>query len=253
MDALYQDRDLVEVYDALNAARPDLAFYRRRLPPTPARILDLGCGTGRFATQLAGRSYDVTGVDPSPAMLAHARQRPGADDVAWIRGTIERVPAAPPFDAIVMTGHAFQCLLTDRQIAALFEDAVARLPPGGRFLFETRNPRLRPWQRWTPSDAAPPVALKDGRQVQVIHQVEAVADECVTFTETYILSDRPAPIGSRSTLRFATRERIETQARAAGFRTAQIWGDWSGQGFDPNHSPEIIFDLRRSDAAHDGG
>jgi SAM-dependent methyltransferase len=39
----------------------------------PARVADVGCGTGISTRLLAGRGYDVVGVDPNEAMLAHAR------------------------------------------------------------------------------------------------------------------------------------------------------------------------------------
>lgn len=37
--------------------------------------VDVGCGLGHVAADLAGRGLDVIGVDPSPGMLAHARQQ----------------------------------------------------------------------------------------------------------------------------------------------------------------------------------
>ena len=43
----------------------------------PARVADVGCGTGISSRPLAGRGFDVTGVDPNAAMLAHARAAGG--------------------------------------------------------------------------------------------------------------------------------------------------------------------------------
>ncbi|CAM3719602.1 class I SAM-dependent methyltransferase [Tsukamurella ocularis] len=40
----------------------------------PGRTVDVGCGLGHVAADLAGRGLDVLGVDPSPAMLGHARR-----------------------------------------------------------------------------------------------------------------------------------------------------------------------------------
>ena len=49
-------------------------LFLELVPPPPRRTLDLGCGEGRFARDLAARGYDVVGVDASPTMLAAARE-----------------------------------------------------------------------------------------------------------------------------------------------------------------------------------
>ena len=45
------------------------------LPPAPASILDIGCGTGSLTVLLAELGYDVTRLDLSPAMVAHAEAK----------------------------------------------------------------------------------------------------------------------------------------------------------------------------------
>jgi len=50
----------------------------------PARVADVGCGTGISTRFLAARGYEVTGVDPNEAMLAYARAEGGA---LYRRGT----------------------------------------------------------------------------------------------------------------------------------------------------------------------
>src|SRR5947209_908993 len=55
------------------------------LPPPPARLLDLGCGTGWTSVFFARAGYDVVGVDIAPDMIAHAeenRDRAGVDRLA---------------------------------------------------------------------------------------------------------------------------------------------------------------------------
>jgi len=47
-----------------------------------ARILDVGCGTGRHAIELAKRGYSVVGIDLSESMLAHARKKAEAEKVS---------------------------------------------------------------------------------------------------------------------------------------------------------------------------
>jgi len=49
------------------------------------RVLDLGCGTGRFSLPIANRlGFEVTGVDSSAEMLAKAQQKDSNSDVDWM-------------------------------------------------------------------------------------------------------------------------------------------------------------------------
>src|SRR5690242_11429796 len=62
------------------------------VPPPPVRVLDLGCGEGRFSRDLKALGYDVVGVDRSRTLVAAARE---ADPSLEIH---EADAAALPFD-----------------------------------------------------------------------------------------------------------------------------------------------------------
>lgn len=82
-------------YDALREQLFDeaLALLVREADLAGRRVLDLGCGTGRFAVALAERhGCSVVGVDPSPGMLAVARAREAP--VTWLDGRAEAIPLA---------------------------------------------------------------------------------------------------------------------------------------------------------------
>jgi len=68
----FQDPAIARSYDASLAGTPllqlDLDFFRRHCP-SPARLLDLGCGTGRLAIPAASEGRWVVAVDLSPRML----------------------------------------------------------------------------------------------------------------------------------------------------------------------------------------
>src|SRR6185295_16783339 len=42
-------------------------------PAKPKRLLDIGCGAGRHMRRLATRGYEMTGIDPSPEMVAYVQ------------------------------------------------------------------------------------------------------------------------------------------------------------------------------------
>ncbi|WP_285033829.1 class I SAM-dependent methyltransferase [Mycolicibacterium sp. lyk4-40-TYG-92] len=81
------------------------AYYQRlllqHLPPRCQRVLDVGCGAGGFAVQLAQRSDHVDAVDRSAAMIAEARRRTPAN-VNCVQADVltDGVPATG-YDAIV--------------------------------------------------------------------------------------------------------------------------------------------------------
>jgi 2-polyprenyl-3-methyl-5-hydroxy-6-metoxy-1,4-benzoquinol methylase len=73
-----------------------------QLPPPPASVLDVGGGAGNQSVPLAREGYDVTLLDPSPAMLAKARERL-AREPAMVRGRVRLVQARGE-DAVEATG-----------------------------------------------------------------------------------------------------------------------------------------------------
>ena len=102
------------------------------------RLLDVGCGTGRFAVLARDRlGGKVWGVDPSAEMLRRARARPDTRGIGWKQGAAERLPFKDGwFDAAHM--HLVVHALADR-VAALRE--VARvLAPDGRLAIATFAP-----------------------------------------------------------------------------------------------------------------
>jgi trans-aconitate methyltransferase len=94
----------------------------------PARVLDLGCGTGRLARVYQRMTQaKVVGFDPSPQILARAREH--APEVAF-------TPTLPPgpFDGAYSV-TVFQHLPAD-VCARYVGEVMERLTPGGRFCFQ---------------------------------------------------------------------------------------------------------------------
>ena len=89
--------------------------FSRFLESRTVTILDLGCGTGNHALELASRGYQVTGIDASPGMVRVARKKArGRTKAAFVRADMRRFDLGRRFDAAICMDGAFTHLLTDR-------------------------------------------------------------------------------------------------------------------------------------------
>jgi SAM-dependent methyltransferase len=102
------------------------------------RLLDAGCGTGRFSVALAGHHTSVVGVDPDPAMLDLARTRTTG---GCARAVVEHLPF--PDGSFDLTVAVTVLEFVAHPVAAVAEMArVTR--DGGRIVIGALNPRS-PW------------------------------------------------------------------------------------------------------------
>ncbi|MFJ2827643.1 class I SAM-dependent methyltransferase [Streptomyces sp. NPDC087263] len=236
-DHSFSDLSLAALYDTLNPWGPGDDFYLD-LVLSARSVLDVGCGTGQLLGRAreAGHEGRLCGLDPAAAMLVQARRRPG---VEWVLGDLAATRWEREFDLVVMTGHAFQVLLGDEQLREALTAVRQALAPDGRFVFETRNPAGRAWERWTP-ERVREVTDARGNVVRVWHDVETpVAGDRVTFTETFVHPEWEQPRVSRSTLRFIGPDALDGFLAEAGFVVHERFGDWGRGPFTPA-APEII-------------
>ena len=114
------------------------ALLRAGLAPG-MRVIDVGVGTGlvaRAACAIVGDPRCITGVDPSEAMLAHARV---PKDVQLLTGSAEAIPAAPGSADFISMGYALRHI---SDVSAAFREFQRVLKPGGRLcLLEISAPR----------------------------------------------------------------------------------------------------------------
>jgi ubiquinone/menaquinone biosynthesis C-methylase UbiE len=238
-DPLYTDPALARLYDLDNGWAEDRAFCLD-LAAGAGSVLDLGCGTGELALRIAAEhGAAVTGVDPAGAMLDLARAKPGAERVRWIEGDARSLRLGQSFDLIVMTGHAFQTLLTRKDRAACLSTIARHLAPGGRFAFDSRNPARREWEDWRPE------ASERRFDDPVLGPVTAwndagwdAARRIVTYATHYRTADG-RQLSAASRIAFPPLAELAATIAAAGLAVERWMGDWTGSGLTPQ-SPEFI-------------
>lgn len=134
-DLLYRDKDYAGEADFV-------ASLIERHRPGAQSILELGCGSGGHALQLAHKGYGLYGIDLSREMLdiAEARRRelPAelASQLEFSHGDVREFRNGRKYDCVISLFHVVSYQPTLVDLKAAFTTAREHLNPGGAFIFD---------------------------------------------------------------------------------------------------------------------
>src|SRR5437773_8355509 len=118
--------------------RAEADFIQKQLQlDTGAKILDVPCGNGRLALELAARGFNLTAVDIAAEFVEEAKTKSAERGlkIAWHNRDMRDLPWTAEFDGSFCFGNSFGYL--DDEGNANFLKAVARaLKPGARFILD---------------------------------------------------------------------------------------------------------------------
>ncbi|MEV4732154.1 class I SAM-dependent methyltransferase [Saccharopolyspora sp. NPDC049426] len=217
-DAMFAHPRLAPLYDAFESGRSDLHSYVEIADELgAARVLDVGCGTGSLAILLEGTGRTVVGTDPAEASLAVARSKDGSARIVWVRCDATVLPTIAA-DLVVMTGNVAQVFRTDEEWTRVLLSVRAALRPGTHFVFETRKPERRDWERWPGTTS---VDVPELGRVERHDELTDASPPLISFRSTYRFPDGEE-LTSESTLRFRTRDEIDASLAEAGFVLREV-------------------------------
>jgi SAM-dependent methyltransferase len=200
----------------------DLPLWRELAEDASGPVLDLGCGTGRVALDLAERGHEVTGVDSEPALVRALAAR------ARERGL--RVWAEVGDVRALALGFRYSLAIAPMQVAQLLGG-----PPGRAAMLASVRLHLRsrgalavaiadPFGGIPAGEAAPPlpdVREEDGwlySSMPVAVREEAGATAIDRLRQTVSPSGEMTESMATIRLDHVTARQLEEEARAAGFR-----------------------------------
>ena len=200
----------------------------------PRRILDLPCGQGRHAIELARRGYEVTGMDISPYLIEIARKRARAADVQvrWLTGDMRQPIPGAKFDLILNLFTSFGYFAQDDDDRQVLAAAASMLTRGGRFVLEVINGERvmanfeeRGWFTVGQSAVMEARTLDRSSQRMVVERTVNTPPDSETSVHT---------------LRLYTGPQLEAAMRQAGFRRVDLHGDWGGESLQRDRSIAIV-------------
>ncbi len=141
-------------------------------PAPPARVLDIGAGSGRDAAALARCGYRVSAAEPTAALRAEGQRLHAGAAIDWTDDGLPDLPVLTArgtrFDLILLTAVWMHLDAAER--AAAMPRLAALLAPGGRIVMTLRHGPVPPGRRMFEVGADETIRLAAGSGLRILHR-----------------------------------------------------------------------------------
>jgi SAM-dependent methyltransferase len=226
---LYQNRDLMEAQRFVDT----LLAYLHPLPN--AQMLDIACGEGRFAIQLAGHGYNVTGIDLSQPSIAKAKQ--SENDYLHFFVHDMRLPFHNhDFDYTFnfFTSFGYFSDSHDHEIAA--KSFATSLKKGGVLVVDYLN------KEYAISQLQPEQSIERGNYIFHIkkrHEKNHFVKDISFIDKDDLLRHYTERVASFTLADFVA------MFEKAGLSLTETFGDYQLNPYHPTHSPRMIMIFKK--------
>lgn len=208
-------------------------------PPASIKVLDIACGAGRHALELARLGYCVTGNDLSPFLLETARQEALACSIglALTCCDMRELPDNGGYDLVVQLFTSFGYFETEEDDLRVLGNVRQALKPGGWYVLDLINP-LHLKRNLVE------VSRRRMDNLSVLEE-RTLCESRITKRIT-ITPDEGEPLVFTESVRLFEREEIVGMLEKAGFFIDSIVGDYSGSTFESELSPRMMLFSKKS-------
>jgi SAM-dependent methyltransferase len=123
----------------------------QQMVPRGARVLVIGCGTGRDLLPFVAAGHDVVGIEPAaqPVAILRAVLQQRSAQAQIIRGFVEDEAIPGAFDAVIFSPHCYSYIPGSSRRVDVLKKVRAHLNPGGRIIINF----LRRTSSWSATGA----------------------------------------------------------------------------------------------------
>jgi SAM-dependent methyltransferase len=238
-----------EFYEMLHqGSEGDLQFYRQVCQGAQS-VLELGCGAGRVALELARQGLFVHGLDNNQDMLDLLGRRWAAKS-AKISGSLTfekrdmtRFQLSKKFDRVIIPYNGLYCLLTEEEVRKNFKMVKEHLKPDGLFVFDAY--RVFEPDPDVGEDSYKPVAcmFADYGEIEILERSEW--DQPSQRIDAYYLykvarGDQDEEHEFVIPQRYLFPQDIRKLLEESGFTIEKMLGSFSGETFNDNSEHIIV-------------
>lgn len=250
-ETLFDEKYLKTYVDIVTPelTKQQITFLLKRLQlKKGAEILDLACGHGRHAIELAKRGYKVTGLDFSKHFIDIAKKdaKERGIKVNFVRGDMRDLSFVNKFDAITNMFTSFGYFDDESDNELVLQKISRALKPNGKFLIDINN-GIRTLARMSQEGKTDRKTgfLTNVRKDKLSNGlIVTTRDEfdpaTMRWSMTRTWEEKGKPKSYRTNVRMFSPPELNNMMKRNGLRIEKVWGDFQGSPFDFNARRLVI-------------
>ncbi len=206
--------------------------------PSSLTVLDIACGAGRHALELAKRGYRVTGNDLSPFLLEEARKAAEASKLPLdlTCSDMRHISTHRKYELVVQLFTSFGYFEEKEDDQRVLNNAYKVLRSGGWYVLDLLNPE---YLRRT-------LVANSRRTAVELTIIEERSLQHNTITKTIsIIPKKGESLTFSESVRLYDQEEISTMLECEGFNIINVVGTYQGDKFASTDSPRMMIFCRK--------
>ena len=226
---------IATIYDQIFPIKPELiAFLTKRVPK--GNLLDLGCGSGQLAIELAKRGYQVTGLDLSEDMIAYARSKDLLHTVNFTVGDFQADIPNEMYDGIFLLGNTLAYTKHVSDLLPLFKKLHLHVKPGGMIILSLLNyERILSLKQTT----LPAIQTNDFRFERTY---EFKSDHLLFHTCLKTANEETKEVHRLTPLPYSV---LLNHLTEAGLNVIETWGSFLQEPYEHQTSTHLLMTIRK--------